>query len=166
MANKKVTETPLATTVADADYHLLVQGGVTKHISHANILVSTAAQTANTFGEGSHDPSTFTNSFDQHATTPLKVVVAGLDNKAVYFRGQLDCSMVTFTPGSFVSAFRLATICRPKVNSHFLVPGLYDSIAICAIHTDGFVYFQNLVGDVSINGVIDLSTIHYYKDPF
>lgn len=166
MANIKISALPSATTINGADLHVIVQGGVTKKISDSVLQNAANANIDNLFGEGYSEPSTFFNGFAQDPTTPLKVVITGHNNKAVYFRGLLDCSLVTFTPGTFVQAFRLPTNARPKVISHFPIIGLYDAIGICAVHPDGYVYFKNLTGDLSTSGIIDLANISFYIDPF
>lgn len=167
MANKKISETPSTSTIGAADLYVIVQGGVTKHITQQNMLnTSVTPLIDNTFGEGSVTLSALSNGFVQDATTPLKVIIAGYNNLAVYFRGRLDCSLVTFTPGSFVQALRLPSNARPKVISNFPVIGENEAIGICSVHPDGYIYFKNLVGDLTTTGVIDLANVHYYIDPF
>lgn len=166
MANIKISALPTASAIADANIIPIVQSGVTKTTTVDLLLDAAEARTNNTFGEGYHEPATLTNGFAQDATTPLKVVIAGFNNNAVYFRGLLDCSLVTFTPGVFIQAFRLPTNCRPVVTSYFPVIGLYEAIGLCAIHTDGYVYLRNLTGELLDSGIIDFANIHYYRDPF
>jgi len=162
----KISTLPVATTISDSVVFPGVQSGVTKQFSTDLILDSAEARTANTFGEGFHQPSTFYNNFTQHPTTPLKVWLTGFNNKAIYFRGQLDCSLVTFTPNLFIQAFRLPTNTRPTVILQFPVIGNYDAIGICSVHPDGYVYFKNLTGNLLDSGVIDLANVSYYIDPF
>jgi len=167
MANKKISQTPSTSTLGSSDLFVVVQGGITKNITSQNVLdTSVTPLIDNTFGEGNVTLSSLSNGFVQDATNPLKVIIAGYNNHAVYFRGKLDCSLVTFTPGSFVQAFRLPSNARPKVISHFPVIGEIDALGICAVHPDGYVYFKNLVSDLTITGVIDLANVNYYIDPF
>lgn len=44
MANLKISQLPVATTVADVDTHVIVQGGVTKKVTHAIILSAVNAE--------------------------------------------------------------------------------------------------------------------------
>ena len=162
----KFTDLPVATTFGDADQFAAVQGGVSKSYTGDLILDAADARTANIFGEGYHQPFSFTNGFVQHPTTPLRAYVTGFQHKAIYLKGMLDCSLVTFTPGSLIQAFRLPSLFRPLVTMHFPVIGLYDAIGICVIQTDGYVYFKNIVGDLLDSGVIDLANVQYYNDPF
>lgn len=166
MANIKISALPVATVLNDGDDFPVVQSGVTKQVSADIILDAAEARVANTFGEGLVTLPAFLNAFAQDGTTPVKVIVAGFENKAVYFRGLIDCSAVTFTPGSFVQAFRLPSNARPKVISMFPVVGLYNAIGICAVHPDGYVYFKNVTGDLTDSGLIDLANVHFYIDPF
>jgi len=161
----KISALPAATAANDADVFPIVQSGTTKKVTIDLLLDAADTRVANTFGEGFHEPSTFTNNFEQHPTIPLKVYVTGFEQKAIYFRGHLDCSLVTFTPGAFSQAFRLPTLMRPVVILYFLVPGLYEAIGLCSVHPDGYVYFKNLTGDLVDSGVIDLAGVNYYIDP-
>ena len=163
----KIIELPIATTVANGDLHVILQGGITKQVTHDIILDSAELRTDNTFGEGLIVPTVFTNGFQQAATNTLQVVIAGYKNRAVYFRGNLDCSAVTFTPGTFTQAFRLPSNARPKVESTFFVSGSYGAaIGLCKIDVDGYVYFKNNIENLMVQGIIIMSAINYYIDPF
>ena len=163
----QIHELPTASTIAEADYHIISQGGITKKVTQDVILDSTEIRTDNTFGEGLIVPTVFTNGFQQAATNTLHVVIAGYKNRAVYFRGNLDCSAVTFTPGTFTQAFRLPSNARPKVESTFFVSGSYGAaIALCKIDADGYVYFKNNIENLMVQGIIIMSAINYYIDPF
>lgn len=166
MANKKITDLPVATTISGSELFEGVQSGTSKQFSADLILDTAETRTANTFGEGLVTLSALENNFALDGTIPLKVIIAGFENKAVYFRGLIDCSLVTFSPGSFVRAFRLPSNARPKIISMFPVIGAYEAIGICAVHPDGYVYFKNLTGDLTSTGVIDCASVSYYIDPF
>ena len=87
----KIIELPIATTVANGDLHVILQGGITKQVTHDIILDSAELRTDNTFGEGLIVPTVFTNGFQQAATDTLHIIIAGYNNRSVYFRGNLDC---------------------------------------------------------------------------
>lgn len=53
--NKKVTELPVATTIAPTDVLLVVQGGVTKQVTHDTVLTAIASSTALTATYSTHD---------------------------------------------------------------------------------------------------------------
>lgn len=163
----KIIELPIATTVANGDLHVILQGGITKQVTHDIILDSAELRTDNTFGEGLIVPTVFTNGFQQAATDTLHIIIAGYNNRSVYFRGNLDCSAVTFTPGVFMQAFRLPSNARPKVTSTFFVSGSYGAaIGLCKIDVDGYVYFKNNIEELMVQGIITMSAINYYIDPF
>jgi len=124
----------------------------------------------NTFGEGYIQPgtpgipsgTTYQNGFVA-AASPLRVFATGYNNKMIVFRGMVDCSAVTFPPGTFVHVFTLTPLARPPIIQHFLVPGLYGAIGLCAVLTDGKVYLMNgMVGDLLASGIVDFSPVSYY----
>lgn len=198
-SDKKISQLPEATSIAGADLHVIVQGGVTKKITHTNVQGSYLSSANNlsdvanvatardnldvlsetetqqliddTFGEGFIQPgtpgipsgTTYQNSFVAHPTTPLRVFATGYNNKMIVFRGMVDCSGVTFTPGTFVQVFTLTALARPPIQQHFLVAGLYGAIGLCAVHPDGKVYLMNgMVGDLLASGIVDFSPVSYY----
>ena len=196
-SDKKISALPEATTINGADLHVIVQGGVTKKITHANqesstllaannladltnvpaalnnlgVLSETETQQLidNTFGEGYIQPGTpgipsGTNYFNGFAaaTPPLRVFVTGYNNRTIFFRGMVDCSGVTFPPGSFVHVFTLTPLARPSVTHNFLVYGLYDAIGAVTIFSNGEVHLKPVVGDLLTSGIVDFSSISYY----
>lgn len=167
MANIKISALPVATDINEADLHVIVQNGVTKRVTHDIVLDSSEERTDNTFGEGLHVPSVFTNGFQAASTDPLHIIIAGYKNRAVYFRGNVECDLVTFVPGTFTQAFRLPSNIRPKVESTFFVSGSYGgAIGLCKIDVDGYVHFKNVIADLMTQGIITMSSINYYIDPF
>ena len=162
----KISNLTAATTVADADLIPIVQGGTTKKATLDLVLDQADARVDNTFGEGSSNfSSTLENNFDLPVSNPLKIIIAGYDNKAVYFRGQLDCSLVTFTPNTFIRAFRLNSNARPISNMYFPICS-ENSVAMCKVQSDGYVYIKDVTGDIGADGIIDLGNVSYYRDPF
>lgn len=168
MANTKISALPAATTINDADLEPIVQGGVTKQITHANKMLSVQTLIDSNFGEAYVEPpanpgsTAFSNGFLQPAQNKLRVYGTGYGLQQVFFRGQLDCSAVTFTPGTFMEVFRLTTPLRPKIEMFFPVIGLYDAIGVCQVSTDGRVYLKNSVGDLLDSGLVDFSNISYF----
>jgi hypothetical protein len=196
-SDKKISALPEATTIANADLHVIVQGGVTKKITHENVQgsylqsannlsdipnaatalnnlgalseIETQQLIDNTFGEGYIQPGTpgvpsGTNYFNSFAaaTPPLRVFVTGYNNRTIFFRGMVDCSGVTFPPGSFVHVFTLTALARPSVTHNFLVYGLYDAIGAVTIFSNGEVHLKPVVGDLMTSGIVDFSGISYY----
>lgn len=197
-SDKKISALPEATTVNPSDYHVIVQSGVTKKITHANqqathltaannlsdventatalnnLGVLSEAETQqlvdNTFGEGFIQPgtpgipsgTTFFNGFAS-GTPALRVFTTGYNNRTIFFRGLVDCSSVTFPPGSFVHVFTLTTSARPSVTHSFLVFGLYDAIGVVSVFPNGEVHLKPLVGDLLTSGLVDFSSVSYYK---
>lgn len=195
--DKKISVLPEATTINNADLHVIVQGGVTKKITHANQLAShllaannlsdltnvatalnnlgalseveTQALVDNIFGEGYVQPgspgvpsgTTYSNSFVA-ATPPLKVFITGYNGRLVVFRGMVNCSSVTFPPGTFVKIFTLPANARPAVPQYFTVVGLYDAIGVVSVLANGDVSLKALYGNLLTSGIVDLSTISFY----
>lgn len=163
----KISNLPAATVVADADLIPIVQSGTTKKTTVDLILDQSDARVSNTFGEGSASfSSTLENNFSLPGTNPLVVIVAGYNNNAVYFRGTLDCSLVTFSGSTFVRAFRLPSPARPISNMHFTVVSEAEAIGICKVQSDGYVYIKNVTGNLVTSGIIDFGNVSFYRDPF
>lgn len=196
-SDKKISALPEATTINGDDLHVIVQGGVTKKITHDNQQASylqsannlsdipnptaalnnlgalSEAETQqlidNTFGEGYIQPGSpgvppgnvYYNSFVE-ATPALRVFATGYNGRNIFFRGMIDCSGVTFPPGSFVHVFTLSSNFRPPVVIYSLVYGLYEAIGVVAIFTNGEVHLKPLVGDLQTSGIVDFSSISYY----
>lgn len=123
----------------------------------------------NTFAEGyimpgspGVPPGTNYQSGFVAAADPLKVYICGLDSKQVFFRGMVDVSGYTFSPGTFAHVFTLTAPFRPPHTVHFPVVGLYAAIGLVSIQPDGKVYLMNgMVGDLQTSGIVDFSNISY-----
>lgn len=162
----KISALPAATALTGTEVFPVVQGGTTKKSTITQVLDAVDTNISNMFGEGFHEPSVFTNSFAQGVTVPGKIWQTGYNGRAIYFRGTIDCSLVTFTPGSYIQAFRLPNAYRPMVTLNFPVFSPNDAVGVCQIQNDGYVYFKNVTGDMAISGIIDMASISYYVDPF
>ena len=192
MANKKISELPVATTIADADLHVIVQGGVTKAITHLNVqdtyllsandlsdvadaataranldVMSTAevaAEIGNFFGEVSHTPSVFFN--DAATGSPaIKVWKTGYQQRQIGFIGVLDCSAMTLSSSTFTLAFTLPAGWRPATALYFPVVGFYSAIGVISVLTNGEVHLKQLAGDLQDSGVVAMNSVSFYLHP-
>lgn len=109
-------------------------------------------------------PIPFQNGFVNGAS-PLQMWCHGYHRRSINFRGQLDCSGVTFPSGQFVEILTMTTPFRPRVILHFPVIGLYGAIGLCAVHPDGKVYVKNLYGNLLDSGIIDFANVSYFIEP-
>lgn len=173
MANTKISDLPVATSLTDADIIPIVQSNVTKRTTVDAVLDKADARfattIANDFSGGFTTPAML-NNFTV-ADVPLKIFGVGYEQRQVYFTGTIDCSL-SGASGSFtgINMFRLPVAYRPKSNLRFTVPTTTTSTSLLkvdvAVTTDGYVTIypggQFLTG---VHADINLAPISYFISP-
>lgn len=173
MANIKISDLPVATSLTDADIIPIVQSNVTKRTTVDAVLDKAdnrvATTLSNEFDGGYTVPATL-NNFTV-GSIPLKIFGVGWQQRQIYFTGSIDCSLAGVSGTNIPkNIFRLPVAYRPKSELRFTCATMQNdavsALPIISITTDGYVtLYPGNYPYVGGAADINLAQISYFISP-